>query len=165
MKPWFRVALLLAVVLPAVGCDQATKGLAREHLAGQPSVEMLGGAVLLTYAENAGAALSMGDNLQEPYRRWLFTFGTGAMLVLVLGFALSRRLTTRSELVACALVLGGGIGNLVDRILNDGRVVDFAVVGIGPLRTGVFNVADMFIMAGVLMMFVLVNRKPVPVTA
>ncbi|MCB0052448.1 MAG: signal peptidase II, partial [Caldilinea sp.] len=52
-------------------------------------------------------------------------------------------------LIAIALLLGGGIGNLIDRLVNEGRVIDFMNVGIGSLRTGVFNVADMAIMAGV----------------
>jgi len=52
-------------------------------------------------------------------------------------------------LVGFALILAGGVGNLIDRVLNDGRVVDFMNVGIGRVRTGVFNVADMALMAGV----------------
>ena len=52
-------------------------------------------------------------------------------------------------LIGFALILAGGVGNLIDRVLNDGRVVDFMNVGIGRLRTGVFNVADMALMAGV----------------
>ena len=51
-------------------------------------------------------------------------------------------------LVALALMLGGGVGNLIDRLVNDGRVIDFMHVGVGVLRTGVFNVADMALMAG-----------------
>ena len=53
-------------------------------------------------------------------------------------------------LVALALILAGGIGNLIDRISNNGLVTDFINVGIGPLRTGVFNVADMAVLFGVL---------------
>ena len=48
-----------------------------------------------------------------------------------------------------ALVVGGGLGNLVDRVMREGAVVDFLNVGIGPVRTGIFNMADVFIVAGV----------------
>ena len=64
-------------------------------------------------------------------------------------------------LLAIALVIGGGLGNLIDRIVHDGRVVDFMQVGFPWLRTGVFNVADMAIMAGVgLMLFATLQHKP-----
>jgi signal peptidase II len=51
-----------------------------------------------------------------------------------------------------ALVAGGGISNLIDRLLYNGRVTDFLNVGIGGVRTGIFNVADMAIMAGALLL-------------
>jgi signal peptidase II len=58
------------------------------------------------------------------------------------------------RVVALALVAGGGISNLIDRLLYDGRVTDFLNVGIGGVRTGIFNVADMAIMAGALLLLV-----------
>jgi len=54
--------------------------------------------------------------------------------------------------VALALLAGGGTSNLLDRLLYDGRVTDFLNVGIGSLRTGIFNLADMAIMAGALLL-------------
>ncbi|EGG2015176.1 hypothetical protein IDB22_004597, partial [Salmonella enterica subsp. enterica serovar Infantis] len=56
------------------------------------------------------------------------------------------------------LMLSGGLGNLYDRVLNEGRVVDFMLLQIGPLRTGVFNVADVAIMAG-LFGFIFISSK------
>jgi signal peptidase II len=61
--------------------------------------------------------------------------------------------------VAIALVIGGGLGNLIDRIVHDGRVVDFMQVGFPWLRTGVFNVADMAIMTGVGLMLLTTVRS------
>jgi signal peptidase II len=54
-----------------------------------------------------------------------------------------------SHTLGMALIWGGGVSNFADRILSDGRVVDFLNLGIGSLRTGIFNVADVAIMAGV----------------
>jgi signal peptidase II len=54
--------------------------------------------------------------------------------------------------VAWSLVLSGGVGNLLDRVLHDGRVIDFMNLGRGNLRTGIFNVADMCITFGVLLL-------------
>jgi signal peptidase II len=56
--------------------------------------------------------------------------------------------------LACGLVLSGGFSNLYDRITNNGGVVDFMNMGIGGLRTGIFNVADMAIMAGVFLLLI-----------
>jgi signal peptidase II len=58
------------------------------------------------------------------------------------------------QTVAIALICGGGIGNLIDRVRFDGLVTDFLNVGAGPLRTGIFNVADMALMLGLLLFFV-----------
>jgi signal peptidase II len=50
------------------------------------------------------------------------------------------------------LVIGGGMSNFIDRLLYGGYVVDFLNVGIGSVRTGIFNVADVFIVTGVLLL-------------
>lgn len=62
--------------------------------------------------------------------------------------------------VAWSLVLSGGLGNLVDRIINDGRVIDFMNIGIGSLRTGIFNVADVCITVGVVVLIFQALRRP-----
>lgn len=56
-------------------------------------------------------------------------------------------------------MLGGGISNLTDRIFNDGRVIDFMNIGLGGLRTGIFNVADICVMAGTSLLCVLLLRS------
>lgn len=58
------------------------------------------------------------------------------------------------QTVALTLIAGGGISNFIDRLLNDGRVVDFMHMGFGDLRTGIFNVADVFIMSGLALMLI-----------
>jgi signal peptidase II len=55
---------------------------------------------------------------------------------------------------------GGGLGNLIDRITNEGRVVDFVSLGLGPVRTGFFNVADVAVLAGaMLLLYCLVRHQ------
>ena len=62
--------------------------------------------------------------------------------------------------VAWGVVLSGGLGNLVDRIINDGRVIDFMNIGIGSLRTGIFNVADVCITVGVVVLVFQALQRP-----
>lgn len=62
--------------------------------------------------------------------------------------------------VAWSLVLSGGLGNLVDRIINDGRMIDVMNIGIGSLRTGIFNVADVYITVGVVVLVFQALQRP-----
>jgi signal peptidase II len=108
----------------------------------------------LQLTENPGSFLSLGASLPEHLRFTLFTATVAVILVgLVCAALFARRLST-ARFVALALVAGGGISNLIDRLLYDGRVTDFLNVGIGSLRTGIFNLADMAILAGALLLVV-----------
>lgn len=110
-----------------------------------------GGLAKLTYAENKGAFLSFGASFPDAWRFPLFTLAVGLFLIY-LGYFILRHPLTRFQLCAYSLLLGGGIGNLIDRILYQ-YVIDFLWMGYGVIKTGVFNVADMAIMAGVLALF------------
>jgi len=147
MRPSVR---LLLAMLALIGCDQATKALARDVLASSPPVSLLGGAVRFQYAENPGAFLSLGAGLSPQWRFLLGVVFSGVALVALAVFAARSAQLSTVQRLGLGLVVAGGLGNLIDRIVNDGRVVDFVSVGIGPLRTGIFNVADMAITAGVL---------------
>jgi signal peptidase II len=145
-----RIAAMLAVLFSTVGCDQATKSMAQTHLAPSEPITFLNGIVRLQYAENPGAFLSLGAALPGSAQHWIFTVAVALILSGVLLFALRESLKAPATvLVAFALFLGGGLGNLIDRLTNDGRVIDFMHIGIGNLRTGIFNVADMALMTGV----------------
>ncbi|HEV7786717.1 MAG TPA: signal peptidase II, partial [Thermoanaerobaculia bacterium] len=119
-------------------------------LASSPPVSLLGGAVRFQYAENPGAFLSLGAGLSPEWRFVLGVVISGVALAALAVFILRSSSLTTVQRIGLGLVVAGGLGNLVDRLANDGRVVDFVSVGIGPLRTGIFNVADMAITAGVL---------------
>jgi signal peptidase II len=136
------------VALATVGCDRVTKHVAASSLAGGASHSFWGNTVWIGYVENTGGFLSLGAGLPDPARSILFTWGTGLVLLGMAVFVITGRLR---ELPAVGLTLfvAGGFSNWVDRALT-GRVVDFLNVGVGSLRTGVFNIADMAIMAGAL---------------
>lgn len=145
-----RLLLLLVILLILIGFDQASKSLAQRSLVGQPPREYLGGVVRIEYAENVGSFLSLGAALPAETRFWIFTvFST--LLVLGLAFYALRASEETPLLVyiGISLVIGGGLGNLIDRLTHEGRVVDFMQLRAGPLRTGVFNVADVALMAGI----------------
>lgn len=142
-----RILVILALAATTIGCDRLSKQIAARELSGEPRRSYLGDTFRLDYVENRGAFLSLGASLPDRVRTPLLA-GTTAALLLGLGVVLVRR-RFRSDCgsLGLSLVWAGGVSNLVDRI-GSGRVVDFLNVGIGPLRTGIFNVADLAIMLG-----------------
>ena len=149
-----RVVLILVMLVACVGCDQTTKALARDHLQNRPAISLFADTLRLQYTQNPGAFLSLGASLPQPWRSTVFTFGSAVLAGTALLYALLASRTRPLQIVALALICGGGIGNLVDRVRFDGLVTDFLNVGAGPLRTGIFNVADMALMLGLLLFFV-----------
>jgi signal peptidase II len=147
-----RWAALLAVLLLCVGCDQVTKKIARQSLDGQPPLSYCADTVRLVYAENPGAFLGLGGELPSNYR-WFLLVVVNALVASGIGVYLvwnTRMPPVRA--LACALLLGGAIGNLIDRVRFDGLVIDFLNLGVGPLRTGIFNVADVAVSVGAVLL-------------
>lgn len=125
--------------------------MAREHLMFHTPITYLHDSVVLEYAENTGAALSLGDNLSKTTSFWLFSVVPLLCLIgLFVYVILKINGFSRLKLYSFALILAGGLGNIIDRIWHDRHVTDFMNVGIGSLRTGIFNVADMCVTAGVI---------------
>jgi signal peptidase II len=159
----FRIVLLF-VALATVGCDRVTKHIATTALAGSPGHSYWARTLWIGYTENTGGFLSLGAGLPESIRSGVFTWGTGLVLLALVGVLLRGRMRVWPAL-GMTLFVAGGLSNWLDRVTT-GRVVDFLNVGIGSLRTGVFNVADMAIMAGVVIVAVGELRptasRPVP---
>lgn len=151
MRLLAKVALLAAIVGGCVGCDQVAKAVARQRLANRPPVVLLGGTLLLVYAENEGAFLSLGSRLPAPARRLIFTVGVALALLGTAAYVLADKAATPAQVAAVGLLLGGGVGNLIDRLAY-GIVRDFLYLGIGPVRTGIFNLADVAITAAAVLL-------------
>lgn len=156
-----RVATALLGALAWIIIDQATKALFKQILTPGEVVSFLSGSLLILPTYNHGAFLSLGAGMSDATRNIVFIYGVLAILVGLFGWLLRSSKLGRTEVIATACILGGGLSNLFDRCVYDGRVFDFLNVGIGQLRTGVFNVADIGIMLGVaLILFRGVNRGP-----
>lgn len=161
---WARTFLICIILLASVGCDQASKEIAREHLEYKPAISLLGDTVLLFYTHNPGIALSIGANW-SPLARFLLTVvGAGTALLLMLTIFLLKAPTSRTEILGFSFIIGGGASNLLDRILREQGVVDFMMLKVGVLRTGIFNVADMLILLGVALLgyYTYKHGRPTP---
>ena len=163
MRKTLKLGILLSVLLPCVGCDQATKFAARKLLTTPEQTSLLNGFMRLEYVENPGAFLGLGAQLPGALRFLIFVVLTGMMLAVMLLLVFKDRASDATQLTGLALLTGGGIGNLVDRLSYEGRVVDFVSLGWGPVRTGIFNVADVAVMAGVmLLLYGLIRHREKP---
>ena len=159
-RPSTLLTAALLLVLCTM-CDREAKH-AAESLRGKRPLELAGGFVTLSYAENRGAMLSIGAGLPERTRFLIFTAGVGILLAGIAGAILFASGLSRPLVIALSLILAGGGGNLFDRLSHDGRVVDFVTLGAGGFRTGIFNIADVAIMLGAALFLLTVTRSRNP---
>ena len=142
-----KAGLVAALAAVIVAADLATKAIFESAFDGEPTLSLLGDTLRVGFVRNTGVFLSLGHTLSPQTRFWLFVVGVGGVLALLLGLTLKDARFRTPEVAAVAAIVGGGIGNLVDRV-QLGAVRDFLNVGIGPVRTGIFNLADMAITFG-----------------
>jgi signal peptidase II len=160
-------ALLLVLTLACAGCDQAAKHAAVGAFGGGRAVEVAGGVLRLEVVENTGGFLSLGAGLPSAVRFWILTAGVGVALALAALFAVRSEAIPRrgaAASIGLALFLGGGLGNWIDRVAARGSVVDFLQLRLGPLRTGIFNLADASIVVGAILVgaALMQTRRPEP---
>lgn len=154
-----RLVLAGILILATLACDRYTKVLAVEKLRFSFPVSLFGGLVRLEYAENTGGFLSLGASLPPVAHFTIFILAV-AIFLTVVGMILVRsaRLGVL-EVVGLSLVGAGGLGNLWDRLFHDGTVVDFLLIGYRGIQTGIFNVADIAITTGVILLAIASFRK------
>lgn len=143
-----RSAILFLMVIWCVGCDQTTKYTAKELLPSDSVIRLAEDTIRLQYTENSGAFLGLGASLSAETRFWIFVVLVSVALSVMLFYIFGSRTLPWRPAVALSLFIGGGASNLIDRLVYKGAVIDFLNIGIGNLRTGVFNVADVAIVAG-----------------
>ncbi|MCP4590936.1 MAG: signal peptidase II [bacterium] len=173
-----RILLVSAIVLVLVAADHATKYVAVKTLKGSPSIkfpESWGERYFFSfkYATNTGAFLSLGSQLPEKVRPLILTGLNMVILGGMAAFLFLKRGLPPSIVVALALILSGGLGNILDRLFREGHVVvDFMYLQM-PIKappgawwdvlthTGIFNIADLAIVGGLLFLVAMeLFRRP-----
>jgi signal peptidase II len=154
-----RLVLAFAALLTlCIGCDQAAKHVAVQALGDRLPISLFGEAVRLELAHNPGAFLGLGSGLGGDLRGLLFVLLVPLAIALVCVHLARASQPGAASVVGLALLAGGGLGNWLDRVMHGGVVTDFVSLGIGPLRTGVFNLADVCIVGGIAL-FLLAGRR------
>ena len=142
LQPWMLAPLVLVV-------DFITKRLvlANEELL-RAKIRVLGDLLRFIYVRNPGSAMGL-----FPVGRWVLVAVSLAATVFLIWLYRTTEPALRIRRAAMAAILGGALGNLVDRVFYDGRVVDFIDVGIGTHRFYTFNVADIAVTLGGVALF------------
>jgi signal peptidase II len=145
LVPFFVAAALVVAV------DQITKHLAVSRLSDGDVVDVIDGILTFRLTYNSGGAFGFGQGIPG-------FFLAASLVIVVMVIVLARKVDDPRWIVPLGCVLGGGVGNLIDRLLREpgGRVVDFVDLQVWPL----FNVADSAIVLGVIALFYLSFRTP-----
>jgi signal peptidase II len=149
---WFCAGALAVLVL-----DQATKAVATARLEPRGSIAIVPGLFDLTYVRNQGAVFGLFRDLGSPWRSVLLTLVPAAAIAFVLGMARRTDDADRIGRAALALVLGGAVGNLIDR-LRFGSVVDFLDFHVRGHHWPAFNAADSAICVGIALLILDMSR-------
>ena len=142
-----KVLISLIIILSNISCDQITKEQARENISENQIINLVNDNFILTKVENTGAALSLGENLNPNLKVLVLQLFPLLLLLSMFIYVIRESKISKSNLIAFSFIIGGGIGNIYDRILYN-SVTDFMYLEIGSFHTGIFNMADVSVVIG-----------------
>jgi signal peptidase II len=155
-----KVILVFLIIGLCIACDQAAKATAVKYLSSSPPVPFLDGMLRFQSIKNPGVIQSLGADWPYALRFWLFTVFAGVILTVLLGLVLFSGRVSYMEMICVCLILGGGLSNLLDRLVHQGAVIDMMDVTVGEFRTGIFNLADVAMTVGLgLLIFAYLRRR------
>ncbi len=159
MKLPRRSISIFLIIIITITIDQISKVVVRKHVDASSSSNIIGDYFTLHNVENTGAFLGMGSDLNPTLKIILLL----ALPVIVLGFVLRHILKDKSidkfSLFAFASIIGGGIANVYDRFVY-GSVTDFFHIDLGGVfRTGIFNMADLSVTTGMIILIIASFKK------
>lgn len=143
--------LILSIILSII--DQISKILVVKLIDINNSVKIITNFFYLTYTNNTGAAFSILTG-----QRILLILIAVVILIILINYIRKNKVKEKMEIISFSLIIGGSIGNLIDRIVR-GYVVDFLDFKIFGYNFPVFNLADTFIVVGVFLLLIVTFRK------
>jgi signal peptidase II len=158
-----RFVWAVAILIFCTGIDQAIKIAAKNTLIASPPISIGNDLIRIEYIQNPGAILGLGANLPTSVRLILMTIFVGLTLTTTFVFVFKPPASLAPmQLAGLSLIAAGGLGNLLDRIFNQGMVIDYVSFGVGGLRTGIMNMADIAIFAGAVAIFFFYKKADAP---
>lgn len=143
-----QLLIIVSILIFTVFSDQYTKSLATNYLVKEEPVSICSDIIVFSYVENSAGFLGILSELPEYVQFFLLNICVTLILLYCLYYLFSGKSRTIHRTISLAVITGGGMSNLVDRFSNNGRVIDFLQFGIGPIKTGIFNLADVYILVG-----------------
>ena len=156
MNPKYRLALIIGSTV--IVLDQITKALVENLMHLYQSIEIIPSFAHLTYLKNTGAAFGVLAGARSPLRLVFFVVISSVAIGCVVYLLKNLRQGRTSLIASLSLILGGAVGNLIDR-LRMGEVIDFIDLHWHHLHWPAFNVADSSITIGVILLFIQMIRK------
>ena len=144
----FKIYFILALISFCIGCDQVSKTVVRKHITPTQEISVFEKYITFTKVENKGMAMGMGAKLPE-LSRFFFVVLFPILVLLFITILVLKSDIDKITLGGFAFIIGGGIGNIIDRIAF-GSVTDFVIIDLGFYQTGIFNVADIAVCIGAL---------------
>jgi signal peptidase II len=149
----------LAITAVVIILDLWTKALVLRRIDLHEAIPVIPNFFQLVHVRNTGAAFGLGANASSKLVPLLLNVGAVAVFCVVVVYAIRSAVTDRVLQTGLHLILGGAIGNLVDRF-RFGYVVDFLDVYVGRHHWPAFNVADSAICIGIALLFLDMRKKP-----
>lgn len=145
----------LLIIAGVIGLDQLTKWLTVINLNLRETVPIIENVFHFTYVRNTGAAFSI---FNEPDERWIFLTMSVVAIIALFFYLWKEKNGDKLLCVGMSFILGGGIGNMIDRCLL-GYVIDF--IDVRLIKFAIFNVADSFVCVGVALFVIAVLRSEI----
>ena len=146
-----RNLLITSIVFLSIALDQISKIWVRNNFESYIENSIIGDVFTLIKVENTGAFLGMGSELSETLRILLLIVLPIIVLISITIYTYIDKTLDKISIIGFSLIIGGGIGNIFDRIVY-GSVTDFFYLDFGSIfKTGIFNIADMFVTTGMIL--------------
>ena len=147
-----RNIFIVLLIAFNIAIDQITKVIVRANIEIREVIELIGDKFILTNVYNKGAFLGMGSDMNPTLRTIFLLILPAMVLTYVIYYIIKTKELDRLSLIAFCCIIGGGIANVFDRIVF-GKVTDFFFIDLGGVfKTGIFNVADISVTTGMIML-------------
>ena len=155
MKSKNRNISITIIITLSFLLDQLSKFLIRQNIDQYSELKLIGDYFILTNVENSGAFLGMGSDF-SPFLKTIFLLILPIIVLIFIMFYVYRdKQIDKISLIGFCLIIGGGIGNIYDRILY-GSVTDFLFIDLGGIfKTGIFNIADLSVTTGMILILLM----------
>ena len=154
-----RNLLITTIVFLSIALDQISKIWVRNNFESYIENSIIGDVFNLIKAENTGAFLGMGSELSETLRILLLIVLPIIVLISITIYTYIDKTLDKISIIGFSLIIGGGIGNIFDRIVY-GSVTDFLYLDFGGMfKTGIFNIADLSVTTGMILILIYSFKK------